>query len=108
MILYYILDGKEPKPVGVSEWERWFAKNREKRIVRKDDIDGVRVSTVFLGIDHGGMRGSPLLFETMIFGGPHDEYQVRYSTWDEAEEGHFKACELAFGLLRAEMLRVKK
>ncbi len=25
---------------------------------------------------------------TMIFGGPCDQYQMRYSTWDEAQSGH--------------------
>jgi hypothetical protein len=27
----------------------------------------------------------------MIFGGEHNEYQERYSTWEEAEEGHKRA-----------------
>lgn len=35
-------------------------------------------------------------FETMIFGGEHDQYQERYSTWDEAEAGHKRAIELVF------------
>ena len=30
----------------------------------------------------------------MIFGGEHDQYQERYSTWDEAIEGHKNACKL--------------
>jgi hypothetical protein len=46
------------------------------------------VSTVFLGLDHQWGDGPPLVFETMIFGGEHDQYQERYSTWDEAEAGH--------------------
>lgn len=32
--------------------------------------------------------GPPILFETMVFGGPLNEEQVRYVTWDEAERGH--------------------
>jgi hypothetical protein len=50
-------------------------------------IGEVRVSTVFLGIDHA-WEGPPLLFETMVFGGPLDEEMERYSTWEEAERGH--------------------
>jgi hypothetical protein len=47
-----------------------------------------RVSTVFLGIDHRFHgNGPPLLFETMIFGGPLDQEQWRYS-WDDADVGH--------------------
>ena len=59
--------------------------------VAKDVIGKVRVSTVFLGLDHNLDGGKPILFETMIFGGRHDGYQERYSTWEEAEKGHKKA-----------------
>lgn len=49
------------------------------------DLPGaVRVSTVFLGLDHFGRVGEPVLWETMIFGGAHDGYQARYTsrrTW---------------------------
>jgi hypothetical protein len=56
----------------------------------------VQVSTVFLGLDHNfGFGRKPLLFETMIFGGKHDQYQERYSTYKEAEKGHAVALELA-------------
>jgi hypothetical protein len=30
----------------------------------------------------------------MVFGGEHDEYQERYHTYDEAEEGHKIICEM--------------
>ena len=48
----------------------------------------VRVSTVFLGMNHNHLDGPPLLFETMVFGGPIDGETHRYSTWAEAESGH--------------------
>ena len=49
----------------------------------------MEVSTVFLGLDHNSYCGGPpAIFETMVFGGEYDEYQERYSTWDEAELGH--------------------
>ena len=38
----------------------------------------------------------PILFETMIFGGEHHEYQERYTTWDEAIKGHKEAVALVF------------
>jgi hypothetical protein len=47
----------------------------------------IRVSTVFLGLDHGwGTR--PMWFETMIFGSSMDGYQMRYETIEEARLGH--------------------
>jgi len=57
-------------------------------------LQGIHVSTVFLGIDHGhdfGQSGyKPLLFETMVFGGPLDGQIQRYATWTGAEAGHAK------------------
>lgn len=32
--------------------------------------------------------GPPILFETMIFGGEHDQYQERCSTWEQARKAH--------------------
>lgn len=60
-------------------------------------LAGIRVSTVFLGVDHNffGDGRRPIVFETMIFGGPHDGYQERYATWEEAEVGHRRALLLA-------------
>lgn len=54
-----------------------------------DDFTGVQVSTVFLVWDHSfGNDKQPVLFETMVFGGKYDEYQIRYNTYEEAELGH--------------------
>ena len=68
--------------------------NEDNRIVNKTGIGDVKVSTMFLGINHSLDHEAPILFETMIFGGKQDQYQERYSTWDEAEQGHKLACEL--------------
>ena len=89
----YILKGHEVVPVeDVLEWGEWF--ETANRVVAKDEINGARVSTVFLGLDHSFGGNKPLLFETMIFGGEHDDYQERYTTWEEAEAGHKKAVEM--------------
>jgi Lar family restriction alleviation protein len=66
-----------------------------RRTVAKDHLaSGVRVSTVFIGLDHQFGEGPPLLFETMIVGGPHDGYQNRCSTWDEAVAMHAMTVQL--------------
>lgn len=88
----YILEGKKLVPVDLMTWARWF--DTANRYVAKDVIGKVTVSTVFWGMDYNFGSGKPLLFETMIFGGKHDEYQKRYSTWEEAEKGHKKALKL--------------
>lgn len=54
-----------------------------------DEIHDSRISTVFLGLDHSFRPGAkPIVFETMVFGGPLDDGCVRYCTRDEAREGH--------------------
>lgn len=92
----YILDGKIPKEVDDTiAWAKGF-EIENRRVAETFPAEGIRVSTVFLGIDHNFHgQGAPILFETMIFGGPHNDYQERYSTWEEAEAGHAVACRLA-------------
>lgn len=73
-------------------WVTWF-ENVEGRCIAQTYIDDVHISTVCIGLDHG-FGGEPLWFETMIFGGEHDEYQERYATLEEAERGHERALAL--------------
>lgn len=93
----YILDGHTPvKTDNLQEWAEKF--DRENRIVKQETIDRghglepVKVSTVFLGLDHSFGSGPPILFETMVFGGHLDERQWRCSTWEQAEIQHQDAC----------------
>lgn len=63
------------------------------RVAETTIADGaLRVSTVFLGLDHNWGAGEPLLFETMVFlaeQGTETRHHVhRYSTWGDAEAGH--------------------
>ena len=85
---YYILKGQTPTLArDVLHWAEWF--ETANRIVKQTVFaNGTRVSTVFLGIDHSFSNGPPLLFETMVFGGPYHGEEDRYTTWDEAEAGH--------------------
>lgn len=88
----YILDGRKAVPIeDVILWANWF--DSADRHVAQNIIKGVKISTVFLGLDHSFGDGEPLLFETMVFGGELDQDMDRYSTWDKAEEGHKKMVE---------------
>ena len=85
----FILDGKKTIPCdNLFQWGRWF--DKADRVVAKDQCGNAKVSTVFLGVDYDFTGKKPLLFETMVFGGPYDGEEQRYSTWEEAEEGHKK------------------
>ena len=81
--MWYKLDGKN-----TVKTDDVTAAYKEDRAVAKDKIGDIEISTVFLGLDHQYGEGKPLLFETMVFGGELDQEQERYSTWEEAEEGH--------------------
>lgn len=90
---HYILEGKDAVPFHGS-LEAWcIAFEIMDRVVAKTAAANAEVSTVFLGLDHNWGSGPPLIFETMIFGGKFNEYQARYSTWAEAEEGHARVVE---------------
>lgn len=61
----------------------------------RDAITEIRVSTVFLGLDHSFGGSRPLLFETMIFGAPEaffdGEYQTRCEEYGDAVQMHRRA-----------------
>ena len=102
----YILDGHTPVAVedsseGHVKWLQWMAAHGDRH-VGDTAIGEVRVSTVFLGSDHGS-EDVPMIFETMVFGGPLDEEYRRYSTWEMARAGHEVACRLV--ALRNEWVR---
>lgn len=101
----YILDeygNPVPEP-DLYKWAMWLehshlSSGKDNRIVQQDFIDGIKISTVFLGLDQNllGLRGQgpPILWETMIFGGLHDCYMARYTSREEAVLGHAEALQM--------------
>jgi hypothetical protein len=91
----------EPIPMLVSEA---LLTDDDYRVVKQDvfvvDDQPVMVSTVWLGLDMSfGLGGPPKIFETMIFSADAksvllNEMQWRWSTEEEALEGHAEACRL--------------
>lgn len=91
MIWYKLNDDKTTEAFPEGKFPSEDSYNSNERRVSDDIVDGQRVSTVFLQLDHNWEpTGSPILFETMIFGGEYDQDMWRYSTWQEAKEGHDK------------------
>lgn len=87
-------EGTPDDPQGTLAWAKDF-ENRKDRRIGLDKVNGYRISTVWLGLDHSFMNGKPLIFETMVFKG--DSYaeldMERYSTEQEAKEGHLRMVE---------------
>lgn len=76
-------------------WGWWFEHSLPQRVVAKDRVGDVEVSTVFLGLDHNYRAdGPPVLWESLIFGGPFDGRQDRYTSRSAALEGHRRFVEL--------------
>lgn len=83
----------EPIPMRVATE---YLEDYDYKVVKQDvfvyDGEPVKVSTVWLGLDHNWMpEGAPKIFETMIFGGKLDLDQWRYSTEEQALDGHDEA-----------------
>lgn len=103
MSKWYILDNNHnPVCKPVLEAAKWMEDNLHRKVVKQDrfeDENGeeIFVSTVFLALDHSfpwNEDKEPILWETMIFGGEHDQYQERYTSYKDALEGHEKALNL--------------
>lgn len=91
---YILVDGLPVLEPDVLKWAAWY-ETANCHLGRDELPDDVLVSTVFLGLDHGWGRGQPVLWETMILGGPHDGYQERYTNNCAAAIGHVRALRLA-------------
>lgn len=92
---YILADGEPVQCDDLHEWALWI-ENPKARIVQQDYVGRIFISTVFLALDHNWGDGPPVLYETMIFGGKHNDYQDRYCTRDEALAGHAKAVMMAY------------
>lgn len=110
--LHYYIDqhGKpEPEP-DVVRWALWYGRRHKEGAnrLRLDElalVDDARarvvyVSTIFTGIDHGPGLGivdaDPMLWETMVFGGPLCGWRVRWTSRDNAMLGQGMLCGLTF------------
>jgi hypothetical protein len=88
----YILNGHDPVFCeDLATWTAWM-ENPYRLVQDTEFVDSarnrVRVCTAFLGVDVNFGDGEPVLFETVVFGGPYDWELYRYCTWEEAEQGH--------------------
>ena len=84
----YVLDsdGNPKLEPDLMTWAAWVETGDQ--IVAKTKVGEAEVSTVFLGLDHSFGGSVPVLYETMVFGGPLDGEQERYATKEQAQAGH--------------------
>ena len=80
----------------------------EDKIVAQTNIGTTHISTLFLSLDHGFDPENPQVFETMVFRDGEGADMWRYSTWQEAVEGHERACRgVTCGFTREELEAAK-
>ena len=91
---YFVLDTDhsliEVPEDNVAVWKLWMLRNMPQRFVGRMEIhDDYLVSTVFMGQDESEQ---PNPFVTAVFAKNHFSpvFTCRWSTWNEAEDGHFK------------------
>ena len=89
----YRLEGRTPVLIEVLTDDDANIWRDENRRVAEDTVGEAWISTVFLVIDHRHgfpplESSRPVLWETMIFDGPFDNYTWRYTSWEDAEKGH--------------------
>ena len=90
--IYYDRNGQ---PDSMEQWNAAFSRDRHigrTKVAEAADLSkSIEVSTVWLGLDHRfTSNGPPLIFETMAFGegSAMDQACERYSTEEQAREGH--------------------
>ena len=84
---FYVLKEGVPAETDLLTWAKWFEDINARRL-RLTTVGDSDVSTVFMGIGLSLGLGPPLLWETMVLGGPLDGEQERYSTREAALAGH--------------------
>jgi hypothetical protein len=87
--------GPDGRGLTAEEWGELYSRRAEDMSPeswwRRETciFDDVRVSTVWLGLNHSFLPDRPPLYwETMIFGGDHDAEQWRYSSREAALDDH--------------------
>lgn len=96
-IRWYARDGSE---ITMEQWSALLGNLEYQRVALTLFGEDIRVSTVWLGLDHSWGRfltdaePIPIIFETMVFGGSMDQEQWRYPTEAAALDGHARMVEL--------------
>jgi len=62
--------------------------NIDYKVIALREVGDTRISTVWLGLDHGWTAAPPLIFETMVFRNGDSIDMERYATEAEARLGH--------------------
>jgi hypothetical protein len=91
----YVLDpdGNPRLEPDLLTWAMWFER-ADRHIAYTELGQGVKVSTIFIGLDYGwDEAGPPILWETMVLGSTLDRQMMRWATREQALAGHAEMVE---------------
>lgn len=95
LLHHWILDEHgQPIPATMAQWCMMY-ETPGSRIVKQEWIGNVRISTIFMGLDHGFGSAIPILWETMTFSNRKDcdEWMERCGgNKEQAEAMHARVC----------------
>ena len=95
---YILKDGQPVPEPDIIRWSQWYQTTTDRQLCNDVIAEGIRVSTVFLGLDHNWGAGPPVLWEIMVFGGPMNEECDRCSgNREQAEAMHARMVERVRG-----------
>ena len=108
---YVLIERRVVECPDLMQWAKWFEMSHKDESFRVGEtvVGELRVSTVFLGLDHRFLvDGPPIVFETMVFNNVgegrerfaqvFDDCMQRYCTYAEAEQGHEAIVEMLTNL----------
>lgn len=84
---------REVQPISFTAWMVLHADDNYRRVafttLKVPGGEEIEVSTIWHGIDmQQSPTGAPLIFESLVMGGKGDERIDRYTTLNEAQQGH--------------------
>jgi hypothetical protein len=86
-LLLFVLDANK-NPIRADGLLAWSEFMKEPHRVAVDVVNGIRVSTAFIGVG-GNYKGRPCPFETLLIrDGEPLNHRQRYATWEQAAKGH--------------------
>lgn len=90
MIAYYDRNG-DRLPDNWLQQQHYRESNITDHRVARTTVNGIDVSTCWVGLDMASMGAPPMFFETMTFGDPWGYECVRYGSEEAALRGHLDA-----------------
>lgn len=78
---------RDSNPITLEEWSELRGIGSYASVAL-DEVNGLTVSTIWLGLNHNWRGTPPHIFETMVFGPDRTKLATRYATLADAEAGH--------------------